>query len=623
MRVLKFSALFILTAREITARQLQASDGSSLWIATINDDYDCDDMTEKIKALSTSNRRMLGEINDDNVFIDKLKGDDDCFVEFSGSGEFAHDVIGAMEGVDDISPNEEISAFLWGRDRADQEDLPLDGAPYNPPFNGDGQCLYIIDTGIFPEHNDFTGRAKFGGDFINENNPNDNNGHGTHCSSIAAGAMYGIAPATTSIYGVKVLSGGGSGSSAGVIKGIQWAVSHANKMKKTCVLSLSLGGGANAALDKAAEDASKKHFVIVAAGNSDMSACTSSPARAGGKVITVGSTKIDDYRSSFSNYGKCVNIFGPGSDIEAAYIGGKSKTKKLSGTSMATPYIAGLALQALQKNDGRYMEAYNDLMANAVPDKVKDAGKDSTNLLGQSFTYTGPPTLPTMKPTMPPTVPDPTLCEWNPKSKAYDICVDFEPSYFGTHEWDKKPIVAPVMLSEEGDGQLCTGTKENFKGKFAIVKRGDCLFHDKVLNAQKQGAVGVFIYAEKSTTIFRPNFYGNDKTTIPSCMIHFDSGTKVFKNGDMVHWGSVVGGNTPSPPPTMKPGSTSEPTNKPTSEPTARPTKRLPTTRPTRQPTMPLRCDNTKDEAECRARKKCAWDGFICFIRFKYQKKNN
>lgn len=385
--MLKFGALLILIAREITARQLQTSDGSSLWIATINDEYNCDNMTEKIKVLS-SMRKSMRKSND----IDKMKGDDNCFVEFSGSDDFAHDVIGKLEGVDNVSPNEEVSLFLWGRDRADQDNLPLDGAPYNPPFNGDGQCLYIIDTGILPEHNDFTGRAKFGGDFINENNLEDNNGHGTHCSSIAAGATYGIAPATTNIYAVKVLDGYGVGSSTGVIKGIQWSVSHANKMKKTCVLSLSLGGNVNVALDKAAEKASKKHFVIVAAGNSNMSACKTSPARAGGNVITVGSTNINDYRSSFSNFGKCVNIFGPGSGIEAAYIGGKNTTKTLSGTSMATPFIAGLALQALQKNNGRYMAAYKDLMTNAIANKIKDVGSDSPNLLGRSFTYTDSPT---------------------------------------------------------------------------------------------------------------------------------------------------------------------------------------------------------------------------------------
>lgn len=621
MKIFWFSALFI---SGVHARHLQADDGSGLWIASIGDDADCDTLTDLIMELSTANRRRLGDDMATKTFIDKMQGDDDCFVEFSGSDDFAHNVIGKLEGVDEISPDEEVGMF-WGRDRADQEDLPLDGSRYRPPFDGDGQCLYIIDTGVYPMHRDFTGRAMLGADFINENDKNDMNGHGTHCSSIAAGAMYGIAPGTSSIYGVKVLSGSGSGSSAGVIKGIQWAVSHANKMKKTCVLSLSLGGGANGALDKAAADAAKKHFVIVAAGNSDMSACSSSPARAGGKVITVGSTKKDDFRSSFSNYGKCVNIFGPGSDIEAAYIGSKKMTKTLSGTSMATPYIAGLALQSLQKNDGNYNKAYNDLMANAVANKIKDVGTGSPNLLGLAFTYTGPPTPPTLKPTMPPIMPDPTLCKWNSKTKKYDICVKFEASLFGPQPWQYKPFIAPVMHSTMGDKMLCQPTSEDFTGKFAIIKRGECLFHQKVVNAQKQGAVGVFIYAEKNTLIFPPQYYGDNKAEVPSCMISSTAGTQTFKTGNMVHWGPVMKGDNKPPAPTMAPTMKDD---KPSMSPTMKPTRAMktkrptmtPTKRPTRAPTVTLRCDNTTDRAMCKKRKRCAWDGYICFIRYKYQK---
>lgn len=585
-----------------SARQLTTADGSSLWIAEIGDGMDCDEMTEKIRGFSASNRRLL----ESDVFIEEMMGDDDCFVSFSGNKDVAEGVAN-MKGVVSVSPDNEVGMF-WNRDRADQDSLPLDGAKYNPLFDGDGQCLYVIDTGIFPSHNDFSGRAAHGADFVDEDNKDDGNGHGTHCAATAAGVMYGIAPKTSEIYGVKVLSSSGSGSSAGVIKGIQWAVSDANTKKKTCVLSLSLGGGANGALDKAAENAAKNHFVIVAAGNSDTDACNSSPARAEGKVITVGSTQKNDQRSSFSNYGKCVDIFGPGSDILSAYIGGKSKTKVLSGTSMATPYIAGLALQALQKNGGNYENAFNDLFSTATSGKIKDPGANSPNLLGRTFDYTGPPTPPTLKPTAPPTVPDPTLCKWNDKSKKYNICSDFAPSTFGNKNWVDTPVVAPVVYSK---ADMCQVSTVDYTGKIVMVDRGGCLFFEKVKNAENQGAVAVFIIQSKSTKIFEPAYYGQQTTNIPSCMVPYRTGTRTFKDGDVVMWGSLVGGeNGPSFP---------QPTTVPSKQPTSRPTKKAATLRPTKSPTVTLRCDDTQDKMACNTRTECNWDGFVCYIKHKYQ----
>jgi len=581
---------------KIDARQLKAADGSSMWIAEIEDTFDCTEMTEKIKTYSMSNRRVLHG----DVIIDELRGDYDCFVSFNGNQAVA-DGVANMDGVVRVSPDEEVGIF-WNRDRADQDNLPLDGAPYHPVFNGAGQCLYVIDTGIYPMHNDFTGRAKHGGDFINEDDADDGNGHGTHCASTAAGALYGIAPMTSEIYGVKVLGATGSGSSAGVIKGIQWAVTHANKNKKTCVLSLSLGGGENAALNKAAENAAKKHFVVVAAGNSNMDACSSSPASAVGNVITVGSTKKDDYRSSFSNYGKCVNIFGPGSDIESAYIGGKSNTKILSGTSMATPYIAGLALQSLQKNDGDYSLAYDDLLATATHGNVKNAGIGSPDLFGRAFDYTGPPTPPTTKPTMPPTTPDPKLCKLNPKADKFNICSDFAASKFGSHDWADVPITAPVLFSSVVPN-LCEPSDQDFTGKIAVVDRGGCLFFTKVKNAETQGAVAVLIVQSKKVGIFNPGYYGTESTDLPSCMIPYKMGTNMLNDGDVVLWG-----------PHME--DTMLPTTVPT---TSSPTRKTKNPRPTGAPTLALRCDDTKTEKECGERTKCNWDGYVCYIRRKYQ----
>lgn len=587
-----------LSNRTSDAVQLMNEEGESLWIAVIDDDANCKDMTEKIKSMVDGHRRLL---QSDNVgtLEEMSEGDMDCFVHFSAPTGDIVDTIRGLPGVTSVEQDDEVSFFgeEWGRDRADQDDLPLDKKEYSPMYTGKGQCLYVIDTGIYKEHNDFTGRASYGGDFIKEATPGDNNGHGTHCASTAAGAMYGIAPETETIKGVKVLSGGGSGSSAGVIKGIQWAVNDAKKMKKTCVLSLSLGGGANAALNKAAVDAASKHIVVVAAGNSNTDACSGSPSGAGGSVITVGSTKSDDFRSSFSNFGPCVDIFGPGSNIRAAYIGSPSTTNVLSGTSMATPYIAGIALQMLQKHNGDLDAAYNELFAVAVSGKLKDIGQGSPNLLGRIDDYTGPPTPPTMKPTMPPTLPDPTLCKLNTATGKYDICVEFESSKFGTYAWKDTPIVAPIVTPT--DELMCKNTADDFKGKFVLVKRGSCLFFDKVKNCEQQGALGVFIYnSDKGDVIFPPAYYGKGKTNLPSCMIGNNDGTKIFNDNDMIHWGVYLGSNVepvPSPPPTP-----------------------LPTASPTEAPTR-FRCDDNEQE-QCKKERKCAWDGFVCYIKPKFQK---
>lgn len=633
MKVLVVFSAFFTSLLSVNGGQLATSEGEALWIATIDDDYDCKDMTVKINGMINGHRRRLGT---SVGLFDSIDGGFDCFVHFSSPDTVLVDTIREMDGVVSVDPDEEVSLFeFWGRDRADQDDLPLDNNDYIPSYNGAGQCLYVIDTGILDTHVDFTGRAVIGADFINETPPTDNNGHGTHCASIAAGAMHGIAPATSVIKGVKVLSYGGSGSSAGVIKGIQWAVNDAAKMKKTCVLSLSLGGGKNKALDKAVVDAAKKHIVVVAAGNSNMDACSGSPSGASGKVITVGSTKKNDYRSSFSNYGKCVDIFGPGSDITAAYIGSDKATRVLSGTSMATPYIAGLALQALQKNGGDLDAAYDDLFASALGGKLKDIGGDSPNLLGRALSYTGPPTPPTVHPTMPPTMPDPTLCKKNPKTGMFDICFDFQASSFGTYPWKKVPMMHNIVKPKmDSDALMCNPSNDDFTGKFALVKRGSCLFMDKVKNCEKQGAVGVIIYNDVPTPIFPPAYYGNEKTNIPSCMISMSDGTKMIGNDDLMHWGVMTDGKPgsipsvaptgtptkqPSASPTPRP-TTRSPTKYPSASPTPRPTTRYPTMRPTKSPTITLRCDTTPTKDECIKRPKCNWDGFVCYIRAKYQK---
>jgi hypothetical protein len=566
------------------------------WIATVDDSFDCDVMTEKIAALFHDGRRRL-----EDGMIEELNSDLDCFVHFEGSVDISNQVLD-LEGVIDVDPNEEIIGFqnrpTWNLDRVDQEELPLDRKQFNPVFTGVGVDIHILDTGIFLDHNDFTGRAKYGSDFINENPKGDNHGHGTHCASTAAGIQFGIAK-HANIYGDKVLSSGGSGSTSGVIKGIQAAANHG---KKPAVLSLSLGGGRSTAMNKAVEDAAKENFVIVAAGNSAGDACNSSPASADGKVITVGSTDIRDSISSFSNRGKCVDIYAPGSNIFAASHKSKSGKTEMSGTSMATPHVAGLAAILLEKNNMDYESAYEELFALAVYGIIKGVGVN--NLFMQLPTYTGPPTPPTMKPTMPPTFSPPQICYGN------DKCTEnFAHSLFGPQLDYEKPIKAEMVVPVSGFGEFCEGDNGNYKGKILLVRRGSCLFFEKVKNAQNQGAIGVFIaLADKNDRIFPPAYYGNGKTKISSCMVDFKTGNDLARfSGTEVMWGvkELAGTLPPVTDPPEKP--TPAPTNRPTKAPKSPKPTNQPTERPTRAPTEERDCHSIKFRKWCRAAPNCYW----------------
>lgn len=544
-------------------RQLSTVGGDSLWIATVDDDFDCDAMTQTIKDLTEnhSDRRLLAE---DKVVIVEMKGDDDCFIEFSGTPSMAN-VVNNTVGIIDVDPNNEI-VINWHLDRSDQQSLPLDGAPYAPIYTGAGQRVYIIDTGVFTMHDDFGGRATMGLDLVEEYlGPFDNNGHGTHCSSIAAGANHGIAP-NADIVGVKVLGSGGSGATSDVIQGIQWAVKHAGR--KTSVISLSLGGPKSSSLDKAVVSASGKHIVVVAAGNSNSDACKSSPSGASGDVITVGSTTNTDSKSDFSSYGPCVDIFGPGSNIVAAFIGGTSATKSLSGTSMATPYIAGIALQLLEKNGGDLKSTHQEIFNTAVYGKLNgNIGLDSPNLLGLIPTYTGPPTLPTISPTKQPTLPDPKLCTGTK-------CVEFKASTFGQKSYYEKDLQYDIGIPTGGDMRMCAPTKDDFKNKVVVVERGGCLFFDKVKNCEKQGAKAVLISNDSNSVIFEPGYYGTETTNIPSCMISKRDGNELKTMvGQSLIWGRFA----------------------------------YPTRVPTTMPTGQIRQCDTFGKRGCNRKKRCKW----------------
>ena len=266
---------------------------------------------------------------------------------------------------------------------------------------GEGVDVYIIDTGTNTEHVDFEGRAHWGKTIPPGEEDADDNGHGTHCSGTVAGKKYGVAK-KANVYAVKVLKSNGSGTMSDVVKGVEWAaISHTNNVEaakkgkgkkgfKGSAANMSLGGGKSVVLDlavNAAVDAGI-HFAV-AAGNDNADSCSYSPAAAE-KAVTVGASTLADERAYFSNYGKCNDIFAPGLNIQSTWKGGKHAVNTISGTSMASPHIAGLLAYFLSlqpSSDSAYSVAEitpkqlkANLIAIATPGSLTEVPSDTQNV---------------------------------------------------------------------------------------------------------------------------------------------------------------------------------------------------------------------------------------------------
>jgi subtilisin family serine protease len=266
----------------------------------------------------------------------------------------------------------------WGLDRIDQRDRPLNGT-YVYNHTGSGVRAYIIDTGIRTTHTQFGGRAAVSADFVGDGrNGQDCNGHGTHVAGTVGGSTYGVAK-SVSLRAVRVLNCQGSGTTSGVISGVNWV---AQNRILPAVANMSLGGGASSALDTAVNNAINAGVVFaVAAGNENQNACNVSPARTAA-AITVGSTTSTDARSSFSNFGTCVDIFAPGSSITSAWASSDTATNTISGTSMATPHVAGAAALYLQTFPGSSPATVrNALVNNSTTNRITNVGTGSPNRL--------------------------------------------------------------------------------------------------------------------------------------------------------------------------------------------------------------------------------------------------
>ena len=269
------------------------------------------------------------------------------------------------------------SNATWGLDRIDQRKRPLNSS-YVYNTTAPSVTAYVIDTGIRSDHSEFSGRVIGGVTAINDGRGSEDcNGHGTHVAGTLGGKTYGVAKGVK-LFAVRVLDCGGAGSNSGVIAGVDWITYN---HQKPAVANMSLGGGTSQALDDAVRNSiSAGVTYAVAAGNENQNACNSSPARVS-SALTVASTTRSDSRSSFSNYGSCVDMFAPGQGITAAWYTSESATNTISGTSMATPHLAGVAALYLQRNQSASPSSVASNLIKASTKYVVSGGSSSPNRL--------------------------------------------------------------------------------------------------------------------------------------------------------------------------------------------------------------------------------------------------
>ncbi|MBA4159580.1 MAG: S8 family peptidase [Gemmatimonadetes bacterium] len=323
-------------------------------------------------------------VQPDYVYTHVLNGFAGAMSDAARSGLLRDARVARVEpdGVARISTTQ--SNATWGLDRIDQRSRPLSGT-YTYTNTGNGVRAYIIDTGIRTAHNDFGGRAIIGHDSFGGNGE-DCNGHGTHVAGTVGGSTYGVAKSVT-LVAVRVLDCGGSGSWSGVIAGMDYVTAQKKASPSVpAVANLSLGGGANSSVDDAARRMIAAGVATaIAAGNGnqggrEQDACKYSPARVT-EAMTIGATTNTDAKTSWSNYGNCVDFFAPGASITSAWHTSNTATNTISGTSMAAPHVAGVAALHLQSNSGHTAQQVRDALYALTTKGIVTSSKTANNHL--------------------------------------------------------------------------------------------------------------------------------------------------------------------------------------------------------------------------------------------------
>jgi subtilisin family serine protease len=358
----------------------EAGQNTSQYIVVLRDDVT--DVDGEVRRLSG---KHLGRLN--RTYRAALKGMAVELTPAAAEALRAEPSVALVEADQVYTISTTQTNATWGLDRIDQRALPL-STTYSYTPDGSGVTAYIIDTGMRLTHAEFTGRISSGFDAVDGGSADDCHGHGTHVAGTVGGTVYGVAK-QVQLVAVRVLNCQGSGTTAGVVAGIDWVTANA---VLPAVANMSLGGGFSSAINTAVQNSIAAGVsYAVAAGNSNANACNYSPASAA-NALTVGSTTISDAKSSFSNHGSCVDIHAPGSSITSAWSTTNTATNTISGTSMASPHVAGAAALYLDANPGANPAAVAAaLTGNATSGVITGLPSGTVNLLLYTGDEAAPP----------------------------------------------------------------------------------------------------------------------------------------------------------------------------------------------------------------------------------------